>query len=910
MKKFLLSTFCLLLFNNVVFSQTSLSGTVINSSTRQPVQGVLVQLKESGQSILSGFDGSFYFGEVTPGSETLVISSSEIVTSETAVNIAENQATDVGTVFVSDDIRRLFSENSLLLLDEETFGEDADQGDYNILSLMTTSNDVYTTSTAFNFSAVNFRVRGYDNRYADMFINGVNFNDPIRGGFSYGIIGGLNDATRDKDVVNGLNPSTFTFGQIGGSGNINTRAGSFSQGGRAGIAYTNRNYMLRGSATYSTGLMQNGWAFTGSIAYRWADEGFIEGTFYNSFGYMFAAEKEFNLRHKLSLTTLGVPTQRAQSSPNFQETMDLVGSNFYNSYWGWQDGRKRNSRVVTSYEPTTILSHTFNIDKHTRLTTGIGFKYSMYGSTALNWFNSADPRPDYFRNLPSFHTDTIYRDLWQNRDPRVTQVDWYGMYMANFLYNTSDAEDAGNARYMVEERHSNQMLFTLNSTLNTKLNDRVSLTAGVSASSTKGMYYKTMKDLLGAEYFIDVDQFAGRDFQYDKDKIQNDMNNPDRIIKVGDRFGYDYDIYVNSVDVWVQNTHQYRKWDVFYGTKIGYTSFYRHGNMRNGRAPENSYGKGETHSFFNTASKLGLTYKLSGNHIFSGDVSYSVLPPLAYNAYLSPRVKDNAIPYLDTEKIFSAVLGYNFSHPIFRGNVSVFQTNFYDLARLSTFYHDDLRTSVNYTLTGINKMHRGVELGIRAKVNSYVSLSLAGTVAEYIYTNRPTGTISYENGLGEDLTETVYLKNFHIGGTPQTAGTFGVHVFYKFWFFDVNINGFDRSYVDIAPNRRTESALASIGLFVDNFDNQLTEAKQVIAQEKFAGGFTLDCSVGKSLRIARQYTLNINLQFKNILNNTNLKTGGFEQMRFDYATYDVGKFPNKYYYAQGFNCFLSAGLRF
>ena len=35
------------------------------------------------------------------------------------------------------------------------------------------------------------------------------------------------------------------------------------------LSGSNRNYILRGMYTYSTGLMNNGWAFTGSLGYRW-----------------------------------------------------------------------------------------------------------------------------------------------------------------------------------------------------------------------------------------------------------------------------------------------------------------------------------------------------------------------------------------------------------------------------------------------------------------------------------------------------------------------------------------------------------------------------------------------------------------------------------------------------------------
>ena len=802
----------------------------------------------------------------------------------------------------------LLKEGALLLIEEEAIGEDSEASDYNVSALMTSSNDVYISNTSFNFSSMRFRLRGYENRYSSVYINGVNFNDPQRGNFSYGIIGGLNDATRSKDNTNWYVPSTYSFGQIGGATNINTEASNFAPGGRAGLAYTNTSYKLRAMGTVSTGLMDNGWAITGSLGYRWADEGFIEGTFYNSLGYMLSIEKVINPQHAISFTTLGSPTQRAQSSANLQEVMDLLDNNYYNSYWGWQNGEKRNSRIVTAYEPTAVLAHKFQVNKDTRLTTSLGFKYTMYGGTALNWYNSADPRPDYYRYLPSYQSTSAMEDyytrLWSSNNRNTTQVDWDRLYRVNA---ENKRAGNGNALYMVEERHNDQRMFTLNSVLNTNLTDRITLSAGIEGRTTKGMHYKTMNDLLGADYFIDVDQFAERDFQGDTEKNQNDLNNPNRKVLEGDRFGYDYDIHINSTNAWLQNTHRYNRWDLYYGFQIGYTSFYRYGNMRNGRAAENSYGKGSVHEFVTQSTKLGLTYKLSGVHMFSGNLSYSELPPLTNSAYVSSRIKNDIISGLSKERVFSADLKYNLSTPIFRGQASIFQTNFYDQAEVFSYYNDGDNTFVNTSLSGVNKMHRGVELGLEAKVNSIITLSLAGTIAEYIYTNRPIATTSYENGSVPEFSEITYLKNFYVGGTPQTAGTFGIHAFYNYWFFDVNVNGYDRTYINFSPNKRTEAAL---GFVANNPEEQVEWAKAITNQEKFAGGYTLDFSIGRSMRLTRQYTLNVNCQFKNVLNNTNLKSGGFEQNRFDYINYDINKFTNKYYYAQGFNCFLNAGLRF
>lgn len=903
MRKTLLQLLFLLTCGAAFSQGTILKGVVVNQFTRQPIVGVSVALLEANESTFTAADGTFLFHNLTEGSDILLFSSPEVVTKELPVSILAGQVNDLGNIALGVNLRSTLTEGSFLLIDEETIGENEDRGDYNISSLLSSSDDVYLSETSFNFSAVRFRLRGYDYRYADSYINGVNFSDAERGGFSYGLIGGLNDATRNKDIVNGMHPSAYNYSQLGGATNINTYAGNYAPGGKVSLAYTNRSYMLRGSAIYSTGMMSNGWAVTGSMAYRWADEGYIQGTPYNSLAGFLSVEKKLNDQHRLSLTTFVAPTQRGRSSAVSQQLHDLLGSD-YNSYWGYQDGKKRNSRILTTVEPVAILSHTWTIDKDSRLVTGLGFKYTNYGYTAFDRFNAADPRPDYYRNLPEYTSrPEEARQNWLD-NVNIRQVDWNNLYYINANRN---ARGEG-AAYVVEERHNDQLNFSLNSTFNTKLNEQVTFTAGIEARTTKGMHYKTVSDLMGADYYLNVNQFAIRDFGWSKEDARYDLNNPDVKLRKGDRFGYDYNLYVNSFSAWLQNVHRYYKWDISYGFKIGRTEFFRDGKMKNSLSPDNSYGEGAHHSFVDQGAKLGLIYKFNGRNMLSGNVSYSTLPPLAYNAYLSPRVKDTEIPDLKSESNFSADLSYMFNYPFIRGRITAYQTSFYDQARIYNMYSDRDGSFVNYALTGINKIHRGIEVGTELTINSNWSVTAVGTLAEYYYSNRPTGTVSFENGSAPDRTETVYMKNFYVSGTPQTAGSLTLNYFNNYWFLDLSLNGFDRVYIDPSPIKRTESTIASIT--ADTNEELIGKIEKFTEQEKFAGGATLDFSIGKMLRIQRKYNLNVNLQFNNILNNKKLKTGGYEYNRVDAEDSLSNKFPSSYYYAQGFNCFLNVGFRF
>jgi hypothetical protein len=795
----------------------------------------------------------------------------------------------------------------LYLFNESMIDDDSDEGQ-NVSSMLSNSSDVFTSNAGYAFSAMRFRVRGLDSEYAQSALNGVTFNDQERGRFSYSMLGGLNDVVRNREDITATDYSTFGYGDIGGASNIIMQASKYNPGSRVSLAYTNRNYKIRGTYTYSTGLMANGWAFTGAIGYRWADEGYGEGTFYNSLGYFAALEKVLSSEHSFSLVTFGAPTQRGNQSSSTQEVYDLVGTHSYNSNWGWQDGKKRNSRIVTDYEPVIILSHIWTPDKNMKLSTALAARSSSYGSTALAYNNASNPNPTYYRNLPSYQsTDEMkdfYTSIWTSGDESQTQIDWDRLYMVNKL-----ASQAGqSARYILEERHNDQNEFMFNSTLNKRLNDHVKMAGGLEARYTKGMHYKTIADMLGASTYSDVDQYTENYSSITPNIQYNDLNATSTEKKLGDVFGYNYNIYVSSANAWFQNSHNYNRFDFYYGAKLSVMSYYRDGLMRNGRAPLNSYGKGQVHDFFNQSVKAGLTWKLSGNHMFSINALAENQPTQSNNAYISPRIKDDAIPNLSSGKILHADVNYKFNTRFLRGRITAYNTFLNDQVEIDNFYNDEMMTFVNYVMTGVNKVHQGFEVGLSAKVTSALTATFLGSVADCFYNNHPTATISTENGMQEDVTRTVYLKNYKVGGTPQTALSFELdYTAPGYWFFNVGCSYYDRNYIELSPIRHTAEILQYTA---DSEEEYMALAKAITNQEKFDAGYMVDASIGKSIRLKNGNMMNINLQFQNLLNNTNLRTGGYQQGRFDYTNYDVNKYPSYYYYAQGFNCYFLVSYKF
>lgn len=900
--------------------KTGVTGIIVNGNTGNAIDGANVMLDSQNIFVTSSPDGRFQITNARPGKGILVIAAYGYNDRQIEVDITAGQMLNLGNIeMTSTDLQATFYEDQQDMLFDEASLDDDDSNAQSITALTGASDDIYYNASNYDFNIMRFRYRGYNSEYQATYVNGLSFNDLARGRFNYSSFGGLNRAFRNKAVSIGLDAASYGFGDIGGSNNVNILAGDYAPGFYGSAAYTNSNYMFRAMALYSTGLNSHGWALTAGAVGRYAKEGIIEGTFYNSFGLFLSIQKVLNKHHSLNLAAYGAPTQRATASSTYQEAYDLADNNLYNPNWGWQDGKKRAARIVNSFDPTVILNWIWKGKKGTTLNTAASIRWTNYSTSALNWYNAADPRPDYYRYLPSYFADDqeafdLYTNLWRN-DESMRQINWDALYQANYLNSYLGADQTssrrGGSTYILENRHSNQFNFIFASTLNTRLNSFMTLQGGVTFNYTRANYYKTIRDLLGGDYWTDIDQFSERDFPDNPELLENDLNNPGRQVKKDDRFGYDYSIDAIQASAWLQNQINLAHWDIFYGFKIGYTQFQRDGKMRNGRAPENSYGKGEMHRFDTGAFKAGAIYKLDGHNYFAVHGGYETRAPLFEYAYISPRIKDNAIEGLTPERIISGDASYIWNYRRFRGAITGFWTEMFDQTERTSFYDDQYSTFMNYVLKGIHKSYRGIEIGMAFKVTPSITLSAAATYARYQYKNRPTGTRSYENGARPDTTQVVYLKNFYVGATPQTAFNIGIdYAAPHQWFFNINCSWMGDAYINLSPVRH--EVLPNLWQAFDQPTEADLEAKirELAEQEKFKDAFVLNASIGKVVYINRRLSLNFNLNVDNILNNRDITTYGYQQGRFDYTNYNTRKYPSKFSYAQGIKVFFNVGVRF
>ena len=891
-------------------------GKVVDSTSGSPVAGATVSLRDKGLSSQTNFNGDFRL-EAPAGNNFITVVNDGFTSLGLDITVGSGK-TDLGELRITpvnaeDDY---FGESSDLIIDDATF-EDEEGSSQSVAALNGANDDIYYSTASYNFSPMYFRYRGYDSQYQTVYINGMAFNDLIRGRFNFSTLMGMTSrAFRNKTTTVGMGASNYGFGSIGGSVNYNTVTDLYSPGFNGSLAYTNSSYMLRAMATYSTGVSSKGWAFTVSAIGRYADEGVMEGTFYNSGGLFLSLEKMLNPNHSLTFTAFGGPTQRATGLATYQEAYDLAGSNLYNPTWGWQDGKKRSSRITETFDPTMMLNWLYK-KGNTTVNTAAAARLVNYNRTALQYYKANDPNPTYYRYLPSYYENDpeqfeLYTKGWL--DGSLRQIRWDDLYQVNYLNNIQnenlpDADKKGSS-YIMENRVSNQFNALFSSYVNTRLTDALTLQAGVSFNYTKGSNYKTIRDLMGGEFWLDVDPFSDRNISIAPEQLQNDLDNPNRRVGKGDKFGYNYDIYALQAEAWIQNVINLPHWDINYGLKMSYTQYQRDGHMRNGRAPGNSLGKSAMQRFDNAGVKVGATYKLDGRNYFTAHLDYGTRAPLFDNVYIAPRVKNTTVVNPANERDFSADLSYTWNYRRFRGSITGYYTEMDNAIERNGFYDESYQTYANYVLTDVKRVYKGIELGMAYKITPSLTATFAGTVSRFQYKNNPLGTRSFENGMHPDTTQTVYLKNYYLGSVPQTQANLGLDwAAPGNWFFNVNGTFQGDAYVNLAP--AYHEALPTLWEEFGNSEEELkAKIEELSAQDKIKNAFTLNLSIGKLIYINRKVSLNINVNINNILNNRDVVTYAYQQGRLSTKNFDRSAYPNRLSYAQGVRAFVNIGVRF
>ncbi len=783
MKKITQNLFMLLVmvFTTVAIAQSTVTGTVIDPETNSPLLGVNVVEVGTSNGVSTDFDGNFsittnandaiisisYIGfitkEFTVSGDTnlgeIVLEASEFGLQE--VQIIASVAVDRKTPVAVSTVR---SADIELKLGTQEFPE-----------VLKSTPGVYATKAGGGFGDGRINLRGFTSENVAVMINGVPVNDMENGRVFWSNWAGLGDVTSSMQVQRGLGASRVAVPSVGGTINILTKTTDVEAGGNVLTTLGNDGYRKLG-VTYSTGLLDNGFAATISAA-KTDGDGYVAGTPFNAVSYFINVSKEINDQHKLSFTAFGAKQRHGQRQnrhliETYRRSEDGIK---YNSDWGFKNGQLTSIEDNFYHKPQISLNHYWDLNDKTSISTaayvsfGTGGGGGTLGSDAETLGDDADGRFKF--------TDPSYR------------IGEFGPLDFDRIVDENIANGANGSNAALRASRNDHNWYGVLSTLKTDLTDDMVLLAGLDWRSYTGKHFREVTDLLGGQFIINEDN----------------VNNPTGVARVGDKIAYNNDGLVGWLGAFAQLEYDVNeKFNTFIALNAANTSYKRkdYFNYLDGDPLQET----DRYNFFAFGAKGGANYRLTDNHNVFVNVGYFERAP-DFDAVFPNFNNVDINSEAENQKILSFELGYGFRGERLSANVNLYRTAWRDRTETEQFQLSADETGFANIL-GVNAIHQGIEIDFVYKATDKLDITGMASLGDWRWENdvRNVNILNEEQEVVDVVN--LFIEDVPVGDAAQTTLALGAN--YKFGQktrFTVDYNYFDNLYADFDPSDRgTEGA--------------------------------------------------------------------------------------------------------
>ncbi len=810
MRKLLL--LAMLFASATIFAQGTVTGTVIDSETNEPLPGANAMVVGTSNGTMSDFDGNFSL-DVTKSEGTIKISFVGFVPAYVKFSVTNDGSQDLGNVVLKVDDNAL-SEVVVIgygVIDLEddrktpiavstiTRSEIQESGVGNVEfpEIIKNTPSVYVANQSGGFGDSQMFLRGFSQNNTAFLLNGQPINGMEDGNMYWSNWSGISDIANAVQVQRGLGSSKLAISSVGGTVNIVTKATDRNEGGFTRFMVGNGSY-LKGTAAYDSGLNDNGWGFSVLLDYWQAHSKYANGTKGQGQNYFFSVGKLLG-DHNFNFLLTGAPQWHDQNFSKGMELYDEYGIKFNNNY-GFRNGEYLTSRRNYYHKPVMNLNWDWDISEKSDLSTVVYASFGRGGGTGT--YGNGPGYVDY----PNASEDPLQRGAY---DPQTGLIDWD--YIAN-EYNSSieGGVSKGYNGTLLRSSVNNHAWYGAVSNYSFDTMTGWTFNVGGDLRWYTGDHFRQLTDLLGLQGRAEELGSRGEDVvvsaTFNPDPWAALFNYADK----DERINYDYSEQINYQGGFGQ---------VEYSTDL--FSAFLQGSVSNQSYERTDRGNFDTPKVSDKINKTG--YNLKGgaslnineqNTVFANIGKYSRQPFLDN---IFPSYSDNteiADPEVENEAIFGIEGGYQFSAGDFAVNLNGYYTKWENrfLNASGTYDSNNDGTpdveNASFLFTNIAQVHKGLELDFNWRIFPNWKVRGYTTVGDWKYEGstpirvRDNDTQEFVDELSANLTDT------KVGLAPQT--TFGLGTDYDItdnFSVDLDMNYYADLYgfVDVE-----EVALASV----------------------------------------------------------------------------------------------------
>jgi hypothetical protein len=423
----------------------------------------------------------------------------------------------------------------------------------------------------------------------------------------------------------------------------------------------------------------------------------------------------------------------------------------------------------------------------------------------------------------------------------------------------------------------------------------------------RSRFFKVADDMLGAQWVPNVDQYVTDDDgeYHTLPPNENDLRNPGRKVREGDRFGYDYAMTRFKPSAYGIVRLNRATYGLTVSGSLAYTDLWRTGFYEKALFPgKASFGKSRKIGFITYSLGGSAWCKVAARHNLGISVLASSEASYPGDVFLSPEQNNLMVADVTPSGLYGVEVSWAFAAE----NVDLRVTGFLnsttgeiDVRR----YYDDLSSNFSeMVVRGIDRLSYGIEVGIEARLARWLTLTAGGSIGEYRYNSEPTATV-FADATGDVISEGIvcYMSGLHTGLPQMVAAAELAYSDRHRWRASLSGEWMGGRHVEINPLYHS-SRIAGISP-APEIMNTFT------SQERLPDAFTLGVSLSKGFVLGRGY-MRIAGSVRNLLS-SGIIHSGYEQMRIRRLGTGLDRtlvpFPSKYLYSWPLTWSLTVSYR-
>jgi len=572
---------------------------------------------------------------------------------------------------------------------------------------------------------------------------------------------GVADATSSIQVQRGLSAVNLATPSIGGTMNIITDPTSQKAGAMYRQEIGNDGF-LKTTVNAATGLIGNKYAISGTIVRKLGD-GTIDKTWTDAWAYYLGASYNINKNNRLEVYALGAPQRHGQSlykqniaafSHSFAKDLSDYDPAALEKFKESKSGLKYNQNWNTVSSSFTGKQYTWNGENDRYASDFINERENYYHKPIinLNWYSRLTEKMNtfttvYYSGGNGGGSGTAGKVIYDKTSEPSQIVDWDAT-----IANNKNPETAKDKVGILRNSRNNQWTIGAISKADYKFSNALNVTAGIDWRYAKIDHFQEVRDLLGAEYYLD----KASDFYGDEGKK----------CYLGDIIAYDFTNTVNWYGLFSQA--EYKKGNVTAYGMAGFSSIkYNHEN----RFLDDGAGsphKVSTDWINGYQVKGGANYRFNDWFNLFGNLGYVSKVPIFDYVIDDGSGSKTQDPKNET---FNAVeIGANTYALDNKLNIKAnfYYTTWKDRSQSLLVTSQDGAESLVF-LSGVDEIHTGIEFEAAYQPLSIVRLDASASFGSWKNTDDVTGFYKTYTDTGlVSKSYNYYIKDLKVGDAPQT----------------------------------------------------------------------------------------------------------------------------------------------